>query len=104
MMAHTAASIAQFCWWRELNLSLITSIPYVTQSCQNIECGLDKNVSKGFIRISSSPTTAPMSFVSKGDSSLRLVIDYRGINEGSLKNRYLLLLLQDTPMNVSKAK
>jgi hypothetical protein len=65
---------------------------------------LDKNLSKGFIRTSSSPTTTPILFIKKGDSLLRLVIDYRGINEGTIKNRYPLLLLQDTLMNLSKAK
>jgi hypothetical protein len=65
---------------------------------------LDKNLSKGFIRTSSSPAAAPILFVKKGDGSLRLVIDYRGINEGTVKNRYPLPLLQDTLMNLSKAK
>jgi hypothetical protein len=33
-----------------------------------------------------------------------LVIDYRGINEGTINNRYPLPLLQDTLMNSSKAQ
>jgi hypothetical protein len=65
---------------------------------------LDEHLSKGFIRTSLSPTTTPILFVKKGDSSLWLVIDYRGINEGTIKNRYPLPLLQDTLMNLSKAK
>jgi hypothetical protein len=51
-----------------------------------------------------SPAATPILFVKKGDGSLRLVIDYRGINEGTIKNRYPLPLLQDTLMNLSKAK
>jgi hypothetical protein len=65
---------------------------------------LDENLSKGFICTSSSPAATPILFVKKGDSSLRLVIDYRGINKGTIKNRYLLPLLQDTLMNLLKAK
>jgi hypothetical protein len=64
----------------------------------------DENLSKGFIHTSSFPTAAPISLVKNGDGSLRLVIDYRGINEGTIKNQYPLPLLQDTVVNVSKAK
>jgi hypothetical protein len=65
---------------------------------------LDENLSKGFIRTSLSPTTAPILFVKKGDGSLQLVVDYRGINKGTIKNRYPLPLLQDTLMKLLKAK
>jgi hypothetical protein len=71
---------------------------------EELKCRLDENLSKGFIHTSSSPTAALILFVKKGDGSLSLVIDYRGINEGTIKNRYPLLLLQDTLMNLSKAK
>jgi hypothetical protein len=65
---------------------------------------LDENLSKGFIHTSSSPTAAAILFVKIGDGSLKLVIDYRGINEGTMKNRYPQQLSQDTLMNLSKAK
>jgi hypothetical protein len=71
---------------------------------EELKCWLDENLSKGFIRTSSSPTAAPILFVKKGDGSLRLVVDYRGINEDTTKNRYPLPLLQDTLMNLLKAK
>jgi hypothetical protein len=54
---------------------------------------LHENLSKDFIRTSSSPGTTAILFVKKGDGSLRLVIDCRGINEGTIKNRYPLPLL-----------
>jgi hypothetical protein len=81
--------------------------PLYSLSCPELEelkHWLDENSSKGFIYTSSSPTAAPILFVKKGDSLLWLVIDYRGINEGTIKNRYRLLLLQYTLMNLSKAK
>jgi hypothetical protein len=71
---------------------------------EELKCWLDENLSKGFIRTLSSPATARILFVKKGDGSLRLVINYRGINEGTIKNRYPLPLLQDTLMNLLKAK
>jgi hypothetical protein len=71
---------------------------------EELKCWLDENLSKGFIRTSLSPAAAPILFVKKGDGSLRFVIDYTGINEGTIKNRYPLPLLQDTLMNLSKAK
>jgi hypothetical protein len=81
--------------------------PLYSLSCPELEelkCWLDENLSKGFICTLSSPTATPILFVKKWDSSLWLVINYRGINEGTVKNRYPLLLLQDTLMNLSKAK
>jgi hypothetical protein len=57
-----------------------------------------------FIRASSSPSGAPILFVKKGDGSLRLCVDYRGLNEGTIKNRYPLPLLQETLMRLSKAR
>jgi hypothetical protein len=65
---------------------------------------LDENLSKGFIHTSSSPTAAAILFIKIGDGSLQLVIDYRGIHEGTMKNRYPQQLLQDTLMNLSKAQ
>jgi len=65
---------------------------------------LDENLSKGFIRASSSPAGAPILFVKKSDGSLRLCVDYRGLNEGTIKNRYPLPLIQETLMRLSRAK
>jgi hypothetical protein len=65
---------------------------------------LDENLSKGFICTSSSPTRAPILFVKKGDGSLRLCVDYRGLNEGTIKNRYPLPLLHQTLLRLQKAR
>jgi hypothetical protein len=64
---------------------------------------LEENLEKGFIRQSSSPAGAPILFVKKGDGSLRLVTDYRGLNEGTIKNIYPLPLVRETLMRLSKA-
>jgi len=65
---------------------------------------IDENLSKGFIRASSSPAGAPILFVKKKDGSLRLCVDYRGPNEGTIKNRYPLPLIRETLMQLSKAR
>jgi len=46
---------------------------------------LERNLKKGFIRASSSPAGAPILFMKKPDGSLRLCVDYRGLNEGTMK-------------------
>jgi transposase InsO family protein len=69
-----------------------------------LKAWLEENLSKGFIRASSSPAGAPILFVKKGDGSLRLVVDYRGLNEGTIKNRYPLPLVRETLMRLSKAR
>jgi transposase InsO family protein len=62
------------------------------------------NLSKGFIRASSSPAASPILFVKKPDGSLRLCVDYRGLNEITVKDRYPLPLIQETLMRLEKAK
>ena len=57
---------------------------------------LEENLRKGFIRPSSSPASSPVLFVSKPDGSLRLCMDYRGLNAVSEKDRYPLPLTKET--------
>ena len=54
---------------------------------------LDENFSNAFIRASSTPAGALILFVKKSNGSLRLCMDYRGLNEGTIKKRYLLPLI-----------
>jgi len=65
---------------------------------------LEENLTKGFVRRSSSPATSPVLSVKKADGSFRLCADYRGLNGGTIKNRYPLPLIQETPMHLSRAK
>jgi len=46
---------------------------------------LDENLDKKCIRESSSPAASPILFVKKKEGSLRLCVDYRGLNEGTIK-------------------
>ncbi|XP_010535286.1 PREDICTED: uncharacterized protein LOC104810638 [Tarenaya hassleriana] len=51
---------------------------------------LNELIEKGFIQPSVSPWGAPVLFVKKKDGSMRLCIDYRGLNQVTIKNRYPL--------------
>ena len=51
---------------------------------------------KGWIRRSVSPAGAPILFVQKKDGSLRLCVDYRGLNKITVKNRHPLPLITET--------
>ncbi|KAE8224305.1 hypothetical protein CF326_g8057, partial [Tilletia indica] len=57
---------------------------------------LDENLQKGFIRPSTSAAAAPILFVKKKDGTLRLCVDYRGLNAITIKNRYPLPLIPET--------
>jgi hypothetical protein len=71
---------------------------------QALKAFLEENLDKHFIRQSSSSASTPVLFAKKGDESLRLVVDYRGLNEGIIKNRYPLPLIRETLMRLSKAQ
>jgi hypothetical protein len=50
---------------------------------------------KEFIHPSSSPWGAPVIFVPKKDGTQRLCVDYRALNEVTVKNKYLLPRIDD---------
>jgi Reverse transcriptase (RNA-dependent DNA polymerase) len=54
---------------------------------------LDDMLSKGFILSSQSPGGAPVVFAKKKDGSLRMCIDYRGLNRLTRKNKYPIPLI-----------
>jgi hypothetical protein len=50
---------------------------------------------KGYIRPSTSPWAAPVLFVEKKDGTKRMCIDYRALNEVTVKNKYPLPRIMD---------
>ncbi len=60
--------------------------------------------SKGYVRPSSSPWGAPVLLVKKKDGSERMVIDYRALNEVTIKNKYSLPRIDDLFDEIEGAK
>ncbi|KAJ9512244.1 hypothetical protein QJQ45_012797 [Haematococcus lacustris] len=56
---------------------------------------LDELLAKGYIRPSTSPFGSAVLFVRKKDGSLRLCVDYRALNQLTIKNRYPLPRIDD---------
>ena len=56
---------------------------------------IDENLATGFIRPSRSSHGAPVLFIRKKDGSLRLCVDFRGLNKLTRKDRYPLPLTKD---------
>ena len=65
---------------------------------------LDEQLRKGFIRSSASPWGSPVLFVSKKDGTIRLCIDYRSLNEVTIKNKYPLPKIEDLFDQLNGAK
>jgi hypothetical protein len=59
---------------------------------------------KNFIRISNSLATALVLLVRKLGRGMRFCVDYRGLNELSVKDRYLLLLIRETLRNIVRVR
>ena len=57
---------------------------------------ISESLVNGLIRPSSSPVGAGFFFVEKKDKSLRPGVDYRGINDITVKNKYPLPLLDSS--------
>ena len=62
------------------------------------------NIASGFIRPFKSPTGGPILFVQKKDGSLRLCVDYRGLNNLTIKNCYPLPLISESLDCLGRAK
>ncbi|SGY86371.1 BQ5605_C009g05813 [Microbotryum silenes-dioicae] len=78
--------------------------PLSETELQTLSSWLKENLSKNFIRASTSPAGAPVLFVRKKDGSLRLCVDYRGLNKITRKNRYPLPLIPEALDRIRGAK
>jgi hypothetical protein len=65
---------------------------------------LETNLRQGWIRESTSPAGAPIHFVQKKDGSLRLRVDYRGLNAITVKDRTPLPLIGEALDRLANAK
>jgi hypothetical protein len=75
----------------------IYKTPYrmATPELAELKEHIKKLLEKGFIHSSSSPWGAPVIFVPKKDGTQRLCVDYRALNEVTVKNKYPLPRIDD---------
>ena len=65
---------------------------------------LNELLKKGFIKPSQSPFGAPVLFVKKKSGEMRLCVDYRALNEITVKNKYPLPRVEDLIDQLKGAK
>lgn len=65
---------------------------------------IEENLAKGFIRKSKSPAGAPVFFVLKKNGELRMVVDYRHLNDITIRDSYPLPLINDMLEHLSKGR
>jgi len=71
---------------------------------EEVQNFVNDQLRKGYIRLSKSPQTSPVFFVGKKDRSKRMVIDYCNLNDQTVKNNYLLLLITDLIDNMGSKR
>jgi len=69
--------------------------PITVEETQALRDYIKENLEKNFIHKSISPAGAPILFVRKKDGTLRLCIDYRILNDITIRNSYPLPLIND---------
>ena len=65
---------------------------------------IKSNLANGFIRPSIFPAGAPILFDRKPDGSLRLCVNYQRLNNITIKNRYLLPLIEESLDRLGRAR
>ena len=60
---------------------------------ETLKAYIETNLVNGFIRLSKSPAGALILFNKKANGSLRLFVNYQGLNNLTIKNQYLLPLI-----------
>ena len=93
-----------------IDLKPDSSLPYgpiyslTVEETQALKDYIKENLEKNFIRKSISPAGAPILFVRKKDGTLRMCIDYRKLNDITIRNSYPLPLINDLLEKVRGAK
>jgi hypothetical protein len=84
----------------------ISRAPYrmAPAELEELKKQLQELMDRGFVRPSISPWGAPVLFVKKKDGSMRLCIDYRMLNQATVKNKYPLPRIEDLFDQLRNAK
>jgi hypothetical protein len=78
--------------------------PLALNEQKELDTFLEENLRTECIRPSKSPMALPVFFIKKKDGSLRLIQDYRALNELTIKNRYPLPLISELVNQLKGAK
>jgi hypothetical protein len=80
-----------------LRTTLTSKRPYrmAVEELRELKKQLTELQEAGYIRPSSSPWGAPVLFVQKKDGSQRMCVDYRSLNDVTVKNKYPLPRIED---------
>lgn len=78
--------------------------PLTDEESNALEDHIKENFAKGFIRKSNSPAGAPVLFVHKKNGKLCMCMDYRRLNDITIRHSYPFPLIQDTLEHLGKRK
>uniref|UniRef100_J3LVY4 Retrotransposon gag domain-containing protein n=1 Tax=Oryza brachyantha TaxID=4533 RepID=J3LVY4_ORYBR len=86
--------------------ALIAKRPYrmTSENLVDLKKQIDEQLEKGFIRSSSSPWGCPVLFALKRDGTMRMCVDYRPLNEATIKNKYPLPRIDDLFDHLTSAR
>ena len=78
--------------------------PLNPEEQKQLDAFIEENLATGRIRPSKSPMASPVFFIKKKGGDLRLVQDYRALNEMTIKNHYPLPLISELVDKLKKAR
>lgn len=87
--------------WTPINHKVYTLPPEEEKA---LKVWVDENLKLGYIRPSKSPIASSFFFVKKKDGSLRPTIDYRKLNDMTVKNKYPLPRIPELLDKIKNAK
>ena len=71
---------------------------------ETLKAYIETNLANEFIRSLKSPVEAPILFDQKSNGFFQLFVDYQGLNNSTIKNRYLLPLIRELLNRLKRAK
>jgi len=78
--------------------------PLFKDKREEVQNLVEDQLRKGYIRLTKSPQTSPVFFISKKDRKKRIVMDYRNLNSQTVKNNYPLPLITELINNMGGKK
>jgi len=71
---------------------------------EEVQASVEDQLRKEYIRPSKLPQMSPVFFIGKKDGSKRIVMDYRNLNDQTIKNNYPLPLITELIDNMGSKK